>query len=165
MISHKHTHKYRITTFMFKTPKFFWPLTAPLDIKKICVLKIFEEICVAVTTTAYNLSVFGVFWSLFPHIRTEYWDTRSISPCPVQMRENTNRKNSEYGHFSGSAHYKTVARKTSKTLFLFQNRSLLQAKAQVWINFFINFENSDAWQSKYLFLYPRRRQEDVLRNI
>ena len=33
MISHKHTHKYRITTFMFKTPKFFWPLTAPLDIK------------------------------------------------------------------------------------------------------------------------------------
>ena len=139
MISHKHTHKYRITTFMFKTPKFFWPLTAPLDIKKICVLKIFEEIFVAVTTTAYNLSVFGVFWSLFPHIRTEYWDTRSISPCPVQMQENTNRKNSEYGHFSGSVHYKTVARKTSKTLFLLQNRSAATSKSSSLDKFFYQF--------------------------
>ena len=138
MTSHKHTHKYRITTFVFKTPKFLWPLTAPLDVKKMCVLKIFEEICFSVTTTAYNLSIFGVLWSLFPHIQTEYWDTRSISPCPVQMRENTNRKNSEYGHFSGSVHC-TVARKTSKTLFLFQNRSAATSKSSSLDKFFYQF--------------------------
>ena len=36
------------------------------------------------------------FWSVFSRIRTEYGEKRSIS---VQMRENTNQKNSEYGHF------------------------------------------------------------------
>ena len=39
------------------------------------------------------------FWSVFSRIRTEYGEKRSIS---VQMRENTNQKNSEYGHFSRS---------------------------------------------------------------
>ena len=40
------------------------------------------------------------FWSVFSRIRTEYGKTRSISPCSVRMRENTDQKNSEYGHFS-----------------------------------------------------------------
>ena len=53
----------------------------------------------------------------------------------------------------------------AKHCFFFKADQLLQAKAQVWINFFINFGNSDAWQSKYLFLYLGRRQEDVLKNI
>ena len=39
------------------------------------------------------------FWSVFSQIRTEYGEIRSISPFSVRMRENTDQKNSEYGHF------------------------------------------------------------------
>ena len=42
------------------------------------------------------------FWSAFSHIRTEYKEILRISPYPVQVRENTDQKNSEYGHFSRS---------------------------------------------------------------
>ena len=44
-----------------------------------------------------------LFWSLVFHIRTEYGELRSISPYSVRMRENTDKNNSEYGHFSRSA--------------------------------------------------------------
>ena len=39
-------------------------------------------------------------WSVFSFIWTEYGEIRSISPYSVRMRENTDQKNSEYGHFS-----------------------------------------------------------------
>ena len=39
---------------------------------------------------------------MFSRLRTEYWDLWSKSPYLVQMRENTDQKNSEYGHFSCS---------------------------------------------------------------
>ena len=39
------------------------------------------------------------FWLLFSRIRTEYGEILCISPCSVQMRENTDQKNSEYGNF------------------------------------------------------------------
>ena len=42
------------------------------------------------------------FWSVFSCIWTEYGEIRSISPYSVRMRENTDHKNSEYGHFSRS---------------------------------------------------------------
>ena len=42
------------------------------------------------------------FWPAFSRIWTEYEEIRSISPYSVQMRENTDQKNSEYGHFSRS---------------------------------------------------------------
>ena len=42
------------------------------------------------------------FWSVFSLIWTEYGETGSISPYSVQMRENTDQKNSEYGHVSRS---------------------------------------------------------------
>ena len=35
-------------------------------------------------------------------IRNEYGEIRSIFPYSVRMRENTNQKNSEHGHFSQS---------------------------------------------------------------
>ena len=38
------------------------------------------------------------FWSVFCRNRTEYVETGSISLYSVQMRENTDQKNSEYGH-------------------------------------------------------------------
>ena len=42
------------------------------------------------------------FESVFSHIRKKHGELWSISPYSVQMRENTDQKNSEYGHFSRS---------------------------------------------------------------
>ena len=39
------------------------------------------------------------FCSAFSHIRTEYEETWSMSPYSVQMWENTDQKNFEYGYF------------------------------------------------------------------
>ena len=41
-----------------------------------------------------------LFWSLFSRIRTEYGKVQSISQYSVQMRENKDQNNSEYGYFS-----------------------------------------------------------------
>ena len=43
------------------------------------------------------------FWSVFSRIRTEYGEILRIFPYSVQMWENTDEKNSEYGHFLRSA--------------------------------------------------------------
>ena len=40
------------------------------------------------------------FWSIFSHIRNEYGGIPRISPYSVRMRENTDQKNVENGHFS-----------------------------------------------------------------
>ena len=40
-----------------------------------------------------------LFWSVFSHIRTAYGEIFRISPYSVQIRENTDQNNSEYGHF------------------------------------------------------------------
>ena len=42
------------------------------------------------------------FWPAYSGIRTEYGEIRCISQYPVRMRENTDQKNSDYGHFSRS---------------------------------------------------------------
>ena len=42
------------------------------------------------------------FWSAFSRIQTIYGEIWSNSPYSVRMRENTDQKNSEYGHFSHS---------------------------------------------------------------
>ena len=39
-----------------------------------------------------------LFWSIFSRIWAEYEEIRSISPYSVQMRENADQNNSEYGH-------------------------------------------------------------------
>ena len=46
-----------------------------------------------------------LFWSLFSCIRIEYGEILRISPYSVQMRENTDQKNSEYGHFWYSVYF------------------------------------------------------------
>ena len=40
-----------------------------------------------------------LFWSGFSRIRTEYEEIRNLSLYSVQMRENAEQNNSEYGHF------------------------------------------------------------------
>ena len=52
--------------------------------------------------TVWKVIVFGVFLVHISRIRPEYGEIRIIFPYSVQMRENTNQKNSEYGHFSRS---------------------------------------------------------------
>ena len=42
------------------------------------------------------------FWSVFSRIRAEYAKIPRISSYSVRMWENTDQKNSEYGHFSRS---------------------------------------------------------------
>ena len=44
-----------------------------------------------------------LFWSLFSGIRTEYGYLLRKSPYSVQMRENTDQKNSVFGQFLRSA--------------------------------------------------------------
>ena len=50
------------------------------------------------------VSVFKMFCSVFSHIRAEYGEIQGISPYSLRMRENTDKKNSKYGHFSSSEH-------------------------------------------------------------
>ena len=40
-----------------------------------------------------------LFWSVFSRIRTEYREIRSISLYSVQMQENMDQNNSDYGQF------------------------------------------------------------------
>ena len=58
------------------------------------------------------------FWSAFSHIRTKYREIRNISPHSLQIQENTDQNNSDYGHihvvvgvncFSKALHYREVA--------------------------------------------------------
>ena len=39
------------------------------------------------------------FWSVFSRIRTEYGEILRIFPYSVWIRENTDQKNFDYGHF------------------------------------------------------------------
>ena len=59
-----------------------------------------------------------LLWSAFSHIRTEYGEILhiSISPYLVRMRENADKNNSEYGHFSRSEYYQK--RIQSSTIYL-----------------------------------------------
>ena len=59
---------------------------------------------VIVLITAWKVSVFLVFLSVFSRIWTEYGEIRSISPYSVWMRKKTNQKNFKYGHFLRSGY-------------------------------------------------------------
>ena len=65
-----------------------------------------------------------LFWSVYSYIRTEYREILRISPPPysVQMRENTDQSNSEYGQFlrSAAVHH------------------LMQTLKIIWVNWVIN---------------------------
>ena len=40
-----------------------------------------------------------LFWSAFSRNQTEYGEIQRISPYLIQMREDADQSNSEYGHF------------------------------------------------------------------
>ena len=55
---------------------------------------------------------------MFSCIRTKYRGRRSISPYSVQMRENTDQNNSEYGLFSRSVSHSAIDEATPiQTIF------------------------------------------------
>ena len=58
-----------------------------------------------------------LFWSTFSRIRTEYREILRISPCLVQMRENADQNNYEYGHFLSSEKLKSMINYLSKNIF------------------------------------------------
>ena len=45
---------------------------------------------------------------MFSHIAIDYEEIRSISPYSLRMWENTDQKNSEYGHFLRSGVYRLM---------------------------------------------------------
>ena len=53
-----------------------------------------------------------LFWSTFARIRIEYGEILPISPYSVQMRENADQNNSEYGHFSRSVVFLDLVRES-----------------------------------------------------
>ena len=56
------------------------------------------------TTTLREMRPYlELFWSLLSHFLTEYGEMWSISPYLVQMWENTDQSNPEYGHILRSA--------------------------------------------------------------
>ena len=57
--------------------------------------------CIGTVNTPHcvkSVRIRTFFWSVFSRIQTEYEEIRSISPYSVRIRENTDQKNSEYGH-------------------------------------------------------------------
>ena len=70
----------------------YWPIRLKVHNKGLCLPWSLRENCPS--------SEF--FWSVFSRIRTEYGEILRISPYSVRMQENTDQKNSEYGHFSRS---------------------------------------------------------------
>ena len=98
-----------------------------------------------------------LFLSLFSRIRTEYEETRSISPYSVRMRENMDQDNFEYGQFSRSVNGLTLLltlRKRCLYLELFWS-----AFSHIWTEYedirsispysVRMRENADQYNSKY----------------
>ena len=73
------------------------------DINKLKYQERREAMNLATLTLRKNVEI---FWSVFSLIQTEYGDLRCKSLYSIQMRENTDQKNSEYGYFSFSVKYR-----------------------------------------------------------
>ena len=56
--------------------------------------------------------------SAFSRFRTEYGERLRISPYLVQMRENTDQSNSEYGHFLRSVKYTYFSQFSQKNYWI-----------------------------------------------
>ena len=62
-------------------------------------------VCIELREKCPHLEFFRL---VFSRIRTEYREIHSTSPNLVQMRENTDQKNSSYGHLSRTVTYNFV---------------------------------------------------------
>ena len=73
-----------------------------------------------------NTPYLEFLWSVFPRIRTEYGEIRSMSPYSVRMWENNDQKNSEYGHFSLSVNTLDTHQNAFRTLSNIDGGAFLQ---------------------------------------
>ena len=94
-------------------PIYYWvifvKLTNMLSFLLLCLpacrkyVDIKEELKILVTITLRKKYPYSeLFYSVYSRIRIEYGEIQSITSYSVQMRENTDQNNSEYGHFSRS---------------------------------------------------------------
>ena len=69
-----------------------------------------SDLYVARHKSDVKVSVFGVIWSAFSRIQTEYREIRSISLHSVRMPENADYNNSEYRYFlrSENKHHASI---------------------------------------------------------
>ena len=67
-----------------------------LTIQVICQYEVFDRYCLKI------VQLRSFFWSVFSCIQIEYGDLRSTFPHSVRIQENTDQKNSIFGHFSRS---------------------------------------------------------------
>ena len=67
--------------------------------------------------TARKISKYNLFWSVFSRIWTEYGDFRSKSPYSLQIRENTDQRNSVFGQCIRSGKFKLCRVITSNNGF------------------------------------------------
>ena len=73
------------------------------SLAKICKLRVWIETDQSLQKTLRKKCPYSeLFWSTFSRTRNEYGEIWSISPYSVQMRENSDQNNSEYGRFSRS---------------------------------------------------------------
>ena len=77
------------------------------------------------------------FWVVFSFIRTDYGQMLRISPYLVWMKENTNQKNSDCGHFSSSGHSTIIS-----SLVCHINRSFVKRYFPLPTKSFNTFYNS-----------------------
>ena len=82
------------------------------------------------------------FWSVFPHVWTEYGDSRSKYRYSVQMRENPDQKNSVFGHFLRSEPYPIFRH---RAIFI----PLTTSKNLIWG---FNKEHLEKWVELNLYL-------------
>ena len=69
--------------------------------KKIWNFRIKDNVWISTELISYS----KFFWFVFSGIQTEYGEIQSISLYSVQIQENTDQENSEYGNFSRSANF------------------------------------------------------------
>ena len=94
------------------------------------------------------------FWSPFSRILTEYGEILRISPYSVQMRENTDQNNFEYGQFLCSVCFEKNPMKTSlklvthlKNLMIFEHLSIC-----LYIGLFCTFKKEKKVYTSHTFI-------------
>ena len=91
-----------------------------------------------------SVQIRSFFWSVFSCIRTEYGDLRSGSPYSVRMQENTDPKNSVFGHFLRSyENFSSRLRWIYKICCLGKEGPLLEEVEHDLLLFFCEFFETD----------------------
>ena len=107
-----------------------------------------------------------LFWSAFSWIRTEYGKIRIISPYWVQMRENTDHNNSEYGHFSRSLTFLCFRMANKNFAYYYKDLNCWSGTLKSWnVHFHLALDwNNVAWPIWWLkqWIKPSKLNESII---